>query len=218
MKLPFTVDQFFEVFRQYNTGVWPAQVLLVALAVAAVLLVVWRRPWSDQVISAILALLWIWVGLAYHWAFFSRVNPAAYGFAALSLLGAAVLAWQGVYRRRLCFAFSSEARTAGGGLAIVYALIVYPIWSHWDGHAYPAMPTFGLPCPTTIFTIGMLALARGPAVRAALIVPVLWSAVGAQAVFLFKVRPDLGLLVAGLLGLALWLRPRRSFAQHAAAR
>ena len=28
MKLPFTPDQFLDVFRQYNTAVWPMQILL----------------------------------------------------------------------------------------------------------------------------------------------------------------------------------------------
>lgn len=38
MELPFTVDQFMAVFAAYNTAVWPAQILLYALAVVALLL------------------------------------------------------------------------------------------------------------------------------------------------------------------------------------
>lgn len=30
MQLPFTGEQFFEVFHAYNTALWPAQVLLLA--------------------------------------------------------------------------------------------------------------------------------------------------------------------------------------------
>ena len=43
MQLPFTVEQFYDVFREYNTTLWPAQVFLVALAVAAIVLVVVPR-------------------------------------------------------------------------------------------------------------------------------------------------------------------------------
>lgn len=32
MQLPFTTEQFFDVFRAYNTAVWPAQLVLVVLA------------------------------------------------------------------------------------------------------------------------------------------------------------------------------------------
>lgn len=36
MKLPFTVEQFFGIFRDYNETVWPAQVVLLGLALAAI--------------------------------------------------------------------------------------------------------------------------------------------------------------------------------------
>ena len=62
MLLPFTTEQFFEVFRAYNTTVWPAQVLLLALAVAALILVFVHLRWSGAVVSAILACLWAWLG------------------------------------------------------------------------------------------------------------------------------------------------------------
>ena len=40
MQFPFTVEQFYDFFREYNTTLWPAQVFLFALAVAAIVLVV----------------------------------------------------------------------------------------------------------------------------------------------------------------------------------
>jgi hypothetical protein len=36
--LPFTAEQFFDVFATYNEGVWPGQWALSALAVAGLLL------------------------------------------------------------------------------------------------------------------------------------------------------------------------------------
>ena len=86
MQLPFTIAQFYGVFREYNTTVWPAQVALVALAFVAVVLVAVPRRWSGAGVSAILAFLWAWIGLAYHLAFFTTINPAAYAFAGVSLV------------------------------------------------------------------------------------------------------------------------------------
>ena len=63
------------------------------------------------------------------------------------------------------------------------------------------LPTFGLPCPTTIFTIGLLCFAVPPTPRSPLIVPLLWCLVGAQAAFLLGVQPDLGLIAAGVVGM-----------------
>lgn len=39
MQLPFTTEQFFEVFREYNTTLWPCQCLLFGLALVAAILV-----------------------------------------------------------------------------------------------------------------------------------------------------------------------------------
>ena len=53
--------------------------------------------------------------------------------------------------------------------------------SVWLGHAYPAMPTFGAPCPTTLFTIGMLCFLVPPYPRAPLVAPILWAVVGSRS-------------------------------------
>ncbi len=210
MQIPFTAEQFFGVFRLYNNTVWPAQVLLLALAVLAIIFIALRRSWSGVAVSAILALLWIWLGATYHLAFFARINPVAYGFGALSIVGGLLFAWHGVLRRHFEFAFARSLRTGLGVALLAFALLLYPVWATLAGHGYPELPTFGLPCPTTIFTIGLLALASGPSLRAVLTVPILWSLVGSQAAFLLDVAPDFGLLAAGVAAIGLFVWPART--------
>jgi hypothetical protein len=214
MALPFTVEQFYGVFRDYNTAVWPTQWFLVALAAAVVVAVLRPWPWSGVAVSAVLGILWAWIALAYHLAFFARISPAAYGFAALSAAGAAVFVWQGVIRRRLAFRWVPGLKAMTGVVLIAFALMLYPVWSAYAGHPYPATPTFGLPCPTTIFTIGVLCFAVPPTPRSPLVVPLLWCLVGAQAAFLLGVQPDLGLIAAAVVGMGLLAtagqRPRTS--------
>ena len=206
--LPFTSEQFYGVSREYNTTVWPVQIVLLALAVVAVALVVFPRRWSGLGVSSILAFLWAWIGLAYHLSFFTVISPPAYGFAAVSVTGSLILFWQGVVRRRLEFCLNPNARSAVGILLIVFALVVYPAWSIAAGHYYPNLITFGLPCPTTIFTIGLLAFTVRPYPRSPLVVPVLWSFIGGQAAFLLGVPQDLGLFVAGVVGIVLIARSK----------
>ena len=110
-------------------------------------------------------------------------------------------------RRRLTFVFAKNLRTALGVSLIAFALVVYPVWATLAGHGYPELPTFGLPCPTTIFTIGVLAVAYSADLRSVLAAPILWSFVGSQAAFLFNVKPDLGLLVAGVVAIGLFIWP-----------
>jgi len=204
MALPFTVEQFYGVFRDYNAAVWPAQWFLVALALVAVGAVLKPQPWSGVVVSSILGVLWAWIALIYHLAFFARISPAAYGFAAGSAVGAVVFIWQGVIRRRLSFRWVPGLNAMAGVALIAFALVVYPVRSAYAGHPYPATPTFGLPCPTTIFTIGLLCFAVPPMPRSPLIVPLLWCLVGAQAAFLLGVQPDLGLIAAAVVGVGIF--------------
>lgn len=208
MKLPFTVEQFYGVFRTYNLTVWPAQVLLLALAVAALGLVAFPRRWSGVGVSAILAFLWLWLGVAYHLAFFAAINPLAYAFAGVSVAGALVFLWQGVVKRKLDFKPPFDLRTVTGALLVMFALAIYPAWSMFAGHYYPGLVTFGLPCPTTIFTIGMLAFTVRPYPRGPFVVPVLWSFIGGQAAFVLAVPQDIGLLVAGAFGVVLIIRSK----------
>jgi hypothetical protein len=210
MQLPFTTEQFFEVFREYNTAVWPIQFLLFGLAFVATVMVVFPRRWSGVGVSAILAGLWTWLGIAYHLAFFTAINPLAYGFAALSFLGSLVLLWQGVVRRKLEFRLTRSTQTVIGILLVIFALAIYPAWSAYSGHHYPELPTFGLPCPTTIFTIGLFAFLVRPYPRSPLVIPVLWSLVGGQAAFQLGVPQDSGLLVAGVVGLVLIVQANKA--------
>lgn len=207
MQIPFTTEQFFGIFRLYNSTVWPAQVLLLALAVLTIVFIALRRPWSGVAVSGSLALLWLWLGAVYHLAFFARINPLAHGFGALSILGGLLFAWHGVLHRRMAFGFSRSLRTGAGVALLGFALLVYPAWVTLAGHAYPELPTFGLPCPTTIFTIGVLALSSPTSPRAVLIVPILWSLVGSQAALLLDVTPDFGLLAAGVAATGLFFWP-----------
>ena len=214
MQLPFTADQFFDVFRQYNEAVWPAQAALTVLALAAISLCIWRRPHADRLISGVLALLWGWTGIAYHLIYFTAINKAAFAFGAVFLAGSGAFLWAGVIKGQLAFTSSDTVHRVLGGILLVYALLVYPLLSEVLGHVYPATPTFGLPCPTTIFTIGMLCLLATPFPKYVLAAPVLWAAVGSQAAFLLGVYADFGLLVAGFIALFLLVESRLTGAGH----
>jgi hypothetical protein len=216
MKLPFTADQFFDVFRQYNEAVWPAQIVLTLLAVAAIGLCVRRQPSSGRLISAILGLLWMWTGIAYHLIFFTAINKVAIAFGGVFLAGAGAFLWAGAVKGQLAFTSTNTMHRILGGVLLAYALAVYPALSIAFGHPYPTLPTFGLPCPTTIFTVGMLCFLAAPFPKYILAAPLLWSLVGSQAAFLFGVYADFGLLVAGMLTLYLFAGSSRTEAGRVA--
>ena len=207
MSVPFTPQQFFEVMHRYNEGVWPAQLALNALALLGVGLLAVRRAWRDRLIAAVLVVLWLWSGVVYHGRYFYELNAAAAFFGGLFLAGGIAFAWDGMIARRLQFEYAVTARSLIGIALVVYALLVYPLLATATGHGFPQTPTFGTPCPTTIFTIGMLAFTKVPVPRHLFIAPVVWAMIGSQAAFLFGVYEDLGLVVAGAAGAWLALPP-----------
>lgn len=201
MHPPFTTEQFFDVFRRYNEAVWPAQAALLAaglLGVFAVYRANARRSWRwAQAALVLAAALWLWSGIVYHKHFLAALVLAGQTFGSLFIAEAGLLliaAWQnGSTLER-----ASRSSTAVGVSLLVYALAIYPALGMLLGHRYPAAPTFGVPCPITIFTFGIFCLLPASIPRFAMAVPVLWAAIGAWAAFGLGVYEDLGLVVAAI--------------------
>ncbi|RWA68052.1 DUF6064 family protein [Mesorhizobium sp.] len=198
--LPFTRGQFLANLVAYNEAIWPVQLAAFAIGILAVILLIWRPRMADRLIAAILAVMWLWTGAAYHWLHFAEINPAAYIFAALFVAQAAVLGYVGVAKDQLSFRpVSGAAAKVGIGL-IVYATVLYPFVGIWTGHAYPEMPVFGVtPCPVTIFTLGFFLLAKPPLSPWLLTIPLIWSLIGGTAAFLLGMPQDWLLLVSGVI-------------------
>jgi len=201
--LPFSEEQFLRVFADYNRAVWPVQLFLYAVALITILLVAWKSRHSDRVIAFALALLWLWMGVVYHVLFFAAINLAAYFFGALFVVEALLFFAAAGQKTPMSFALRADARGACAAALFTYALIVYPALGHLLGRVYPAAPTFGLPCPTTIYTFGVLLCAEREVPTRLLIVPLAWSVLGSTAPVLLGVTEDYGLVVAAALSAAL---------------
>jgi hypothetical protein len=66
MRIPFTVEQFFDLFGTYNTAIWPAQVLAYVFGIVALALAFRESQLSTRIVSGILGLFWTWMGIFYH--------------------------------------------------------------------------------------------------------------------------------------------------------
>ena len=201
--MPFSEEQFLRVFAEYNRAVWPAQLLLYAVAVIAVSLTVRSRPHSDKWVAAILALLWLWMGVVYHLLFFTTINRAAYVFGALFIVEGLLFSAHAVQKAPVTFHLRPDARGACAAALFTYSLIAYPALGYLLGRVYPAAPTFGLPCPTTIFTFAVLLCAEGKVPTRLLPIPLAWSVLATTAALKLGVTEDYALIPAGLLSTAL---------------
>lgn len=203
MNIPFTIDQFLQVIRDYNLSVWPMQIVFYAIGFLVVFFGIRRTSRSTTVINFALASLWLWAGIVYHIGFFTGINKAAYLFGGLSIVQGILFLYSGVFKNSITYAFRPNLYGWTGLLFIVYALVIYPVIGYFSGHSYPYAPTFGLPCPTTIFTMGMLLFADKKISLWILAVPLFWSIVGTSAALNFGIWEDLGLLVSGITTLVL---------------
>lgn len=201
MSIPFTVEQFFDVFEAYNTAIWPAQVIAYFIGIGAVALALRENRLSGCVASGILALFWIWMGIFYHMIYFSTINPVAWIFGALFVLEGLMLVVVGSSWGRLSFGFDLKPIPIVGAIFILYAMVAYPLLGFAFGHWYPQAPMFGVaPCPTTIFTFGLLLWAEKPVPAYILVIPLIWSIIGTTAAVGLQVPQDYGLGVAGVVG------------------
>lgn len=207
--LPFTREQFFEVFAAYNAASWPAAIAAYPLAFA-VLFLAWRgAARSGRAAGFILALMWGWVGLVYHGVYFSEINPIALAFAGAFVIQALLFTLHAARSGGLQFGRPGRLRTVAAGAMVVYAVLIYPLIGVLSGERYAEMPLFGVtPCPLLIFTFAVMILAaRVP--WWLWIVPLLWSAVGGSAAVLLSVPQDWALPLFALAAVAIARTDRR---------
>lgn len=203
MSLPFSEEQFLRVFAEYNLAVWPAQLILYAAALLALFLAARRRRHSGNVVMVLLAALWLWTGTVYHLTFFATINKAAYLFGALFILQALLFVAGGVRKPSLTFRFRADTCGFAGAGLFAYSLLVYPALGRLFGHEYPAAPTFGLPCPTTIYTFGLLLWAEDKIPARLLLIPLAWSLAGMSAAVTLGMTEDYGLTAAAAVAAVL---------------
>jgi hypothetical protein len=201
--LSFGRDEFLGVFTQYNQSLWPAPEMLGLVAFGAVCLALFPGPRRDRIACALLAVLWAWSGLIYGCGFLSRVTPLGYIFGAIFAMQAGLMLHLGVIRHEVQFWTHTGPRHLAGILLVFYALVAYPALAALLGHAFPNSPSFGVPTPVTIFTLGMLLLTRAPYARVLFLVPLFWTVIGSWLAFELNLREDIGLIVAAALVLTM---------------
>lgn len=207
MQLPFNSVDFFNVFAAYNTAIWPLQVMAYLAALLVLVLFFKRLPYARKAAFFLLAFFWLINGIGYHWLYFSAINKAALLFGALFVLQALLFCW---------YAWKSDnptlvvqpVRWTAAVILIAYAMFFYSLIGYALGHQYPRAPVFGVaPCPTVIFTFGVL-LAVERLRWYLYLVPLLWALVGSSAAIVLGVREDFGLAAAALVFTGFQVSPK----------
>jgi hypothetical protein len=200
------LSRFLATFGRASAAVWPAQIVWYLAAVAIVALALWPVRRSSQLICALAAAYFAWIGIAY----FAWQMPGMHYWwlwATVFTLQAALMVTAGIVRRDLVIRPRRDLASGLGAVFIAYALIGYPLVGVLGGHALRTVPVFGVsPCATVIFFFGLLLWADPPAPAYVLLVPLAWSLGAAPPDLSRGVAADYGMLVAALItaGLITW--------------
>ena len=194
--VPFTASEFLDVFAAYNQALWPLVAMLWVLTALVMVAALARASALPMPVRLLLAVHWLWAGLVYHALFFTAINPAAWLFAAMFVTQGVMLVMFPSGQRAGTIR-SGSVRRVVSSVFVLYGLL-YPAIAWADGFDYPRMPTFGVPCPTVVLTIGFLISSSTHSIRLSAI-PIAWSFIGGTAAWLFGVHADLALPAAGLM-------------------
>lgn len=202
---PFDAEVLASLYTQYNTAVWPAQVVALAAALVVLWLAISPQPWRGRTLGAILAAGWLWCGAVFFLRYMASLDFMApvYGWA--FLVEAALLLWALVWR-------GGTLRAAGGrlgGLALALAaasLFGLPLVSGLAGPGFAAAGVVGVaPAPTVLLTLAVLLLVEGRSRWLLSAIPLLWVAAAGVTGWVLGVPEYLalaGLAVVAVAGMA----------------
>ena len=208
--MPFSLEMLLDYFAVYNESIWPLQ--WAGLALGLLTLAPLFRPGKawDRVVTAVLAFLWLWVGLVF-WRRAAVDMAMLYAPTVLFALQGALFLYA-LARDRIAYGPQGPVYAGVGIAFIAYGLAGYPLIGLLVGHLYPhtaLSPLF--PCPATILTFGVFLLAR-KVPWYLLIIPAFWAISGALWAYLGMVE-DVGLVIAGVVGLVM-LAARERTSRH----
>jgi len=187
--LLFSPRTYYRLFELYNAAIWPGQ--LAALALGLVIFALLRRGSgkASRAVAGLIALCWLWTGIAFHASRYATINFAAVYFAWAFGLEAALWIWMGL-RGGLTFDRPGGFRSRAGLAMVLFAVALQPLSGPLLGRSWKSAEIFGLaPDPTAVATLGILVLARARHRWLLMVVPTIWCLVTGATLLAMK-APD----------------------------
>ena len=180
--LMFSPASYFRLFELANTGLWPGQLLLIA--VAAWLWWQMRRPQpkAAPMVALLLAVVWALVAGWFVYRQYAQINLAASWFALAFALQALLLLGFSLSRRyrRDVFDRRPVRGSHPGLLLFAYAMLVHPLVGMLAGRSWTGMEVFGVaPDATALATLGILLTGYRAITWPLLVIPLAWCVVSA---------------------------------------
>jgi len=207
--LPFDAEVLASFFTLYNRAVWPAQILAVLLALAALWFCLSPRHGGGRVPGLLLAAGWLWCGAVFFLQHFARLDFMAPVYGWVFILQGVLLLWSLGWRRGVLRFRASAFGWAGLALA-VFALLGLPAISALTEAGWQSARIVGLaPGSTAVFTLGLLLLGEGRPPWHLLLIPLLWTGIAGATGWSLTLPEELPLPIIGVAALALCIWKHR---------
>ena len=174
MFMPETWDR---LVARYHQDIWPIQIPTVMAGFGMLWLMFYRRVYSDRLINSGLCVFWLWVGVVFHFKYFTTISWAAWGFGGLFILQAVLHLLFGVVFNKIQFQLPGQHSMINrfGVIVILLSLLVVPLATAINASDWTQSQIAGIsPDATSLATIGFMLSAKPGARGVWMLLPILW--------------------------------------------
>ena len=196
--LSFSLEEFLLVLESYNLDIWPLQIIAYVLILLVFFISLKPTKYSAKILSVILSLFWFFTGIVFCFIYWAPSHIFGYFFGICCTVQGLLFLYS-IFRSNATIGSPDKTHTLIGILFIAYAMIGYQVLGYYLDHIYPKFFAVGLvPCPTTIFTLGILLIINKSIPIKYFVIPLLISLGGFLAAY-NGIYEDIGLIIAGIL-------------------
>ena len=196
--LSFSLEELLLVLESYNLFIWPLQIIVYVLIVLVLFFSLTPTQYSAKIVSAILSFFWLFTGIVFCFIYWVPNHIFGYIFGIFCVLQGLLFLYS-IRRSDITIGSSDKTYKLIGILFVLYAIIGYQIFGYYLDHIYPKFFAAGLvPCPTTIFTLGIFLIINKSIPIKYFVIPLMISLGGFLAAY-NGIYEDIGLVIAGIL-------------------
>jgi len=175
--LLFSLHTYQRLFELHNAAWWPVHFVAAAIGLVVLYLHVKPSLAGDRILFGLLAVVWIWLAWAFFWERYQPINWTAIHVIPVIAALACLLGWLALRPTRRLIDPQPGMRWITCGL-LLFSFVGYPLLGLSLGRSWQGAEYFGLmPDPTALASISLLIFYRGPVIRLAQGLLIIWCAI-----------------------------------------
>ena len=218
-----TSEEFWHLIHRYDAAIFPVQFVFSAAAIVLLVFIV-KRPSAklNRWVNIFLMVCYLWIGVLFFLVYNAELSAQMRYFQPILMFIIAMLFGLDIFMKKSSFELPAAPWERGLVLSfLAYSIIGYPLIGWALGHPYLVqlsrsssiwVPIFGVyPCPTTVFSVTLVAAALPRGDRKVMIPLLFWAlfSIMGPPVRNYGVYEDIGLFLAGVYGLIRLIRTFR---------